>query len=49
MDISHGGKVEENLIFAGQIASRFKSDPFYKDGTYIPTIAKLITQIKTGS
>ncbi len=47
MDISHGGKVEKNLIFAGQIASRFATDPFYKDGK-TPTISELIEQIKIG-
>ncbi|MHA1550020.1 MAG: nitronate monooxygenase, partial [Alphaproteobacteria bacterium] len=49
MDISHDGDPKNNLMFAGQIASRFKTDPFYQDGKYIPTIAELITQIKTGA
>ncbi|MBN1783497.1 MAG: nitronate monooxygenase [Alphaproteobacteria bacterium] len=49
MDISHGGKVQDNLIFAGQIASRFGTDPFYEGGKKIPTIAELVAKIKTGA
>ncbi len=46
--ISHTDDVEGNLLFAGQIVHRFKTDPFYKNGTFIPTVKELIEQIKTG-
>ncbi|MBN2675745.1 MAG: nitronate monooxygenase [Alphaproteobacteria bacterium] len=49
MDISHGGDPTQNLMFAGQIASRFKTDPFYQGGKFVPTIAELIARIKTGA
>ena len=47
-NISHTNCVEGNLLFSGQIVHRFKTDPFYKNGTYIPTIKELVEQIKTG-
>ena len=47
-NISHTDDVEGNLLFAGQIVHRFKTDPFYKNGTFIPTVKELIEQIKTG-
>ena len=46
--ISHTDDVEGNLLFAGQIVHRFKTDPFYKNGTFIPTVKELVEQIKTG-
>lgn len=46
--ISHSNDVEGNLLFSGQIVYRFKTDPFYKDGTFIPTVKELVEQIKTG-
>ncbi|MGN0929021.1 MAG: NAD(P)H-dependent flavin oxidoreductase [Alphaproteobacteria bacterium] len=47
-NISHTDDVEGNLLFAGQIVHRFKTDPFYKNGTFIPTVKELVEQIKTG-
>lgn len=49
MDVSHGGNPDNNLVFAGQIVSRFKTDPFYQKGIFTPTIAQLIDRIKTGA
>ncbi|MGQ0661586.1 NAD(P)H-dependent flavin oxidoreductase, partial [Sphingosinicella sp.] len=36
-DIAHGGPTEENLMFAGHSAFRFKKDPFYSNG-FVPTV-----------
>ncbi len=47
-NISHTNDAENNLLFSGQIVYRFKEDPFYKNGTFIPTIKELFEQIKTG-
>ena len=46
-EISHGGTVDEQLMFAGHAAYRFANDPFYADG-FIPTVEQLVEQIKTG-
>ena len=45
--ISHGGMVEEQLMFAGHNAYKFKDDPFYANG-FIPTVRELVERIKTG-
>lgn len=45
--ISHGGSIDENLMFAGHQAFRFGSDPFYENGN-IPTVAELVERIQTG-
>ncbi len=47
-DLAHGGKIEDNLMFAGHMAFRFKNDPLYANG-HIPTIAELIEVIKSGN
>ena len=47
-DIAHGGPVEQNLMFAGHSAFRFKSDPFYSNG-FIPTVKQLVDRILTGA
>jgi nitronate monooxygenase len=47
-DIAHGGPVENNLMFAGHAAFRFKSDPFYSNG-FIPTVKQLVDRILTGA
>ena len=39
--------VERNLMFSGQIAYRFASDPFYSNG-FIPTVKQLVERILTG-
>lgn len=45
--ISHGGSVEEQLMFSGHNAYRFRLDPFYTDG-FIPTVKQLFERILTG-
>ena len=46
-DIAHGGPVENNLMFAGHSAFRFKNDPFYSNG-FVPTVKQLVDRILTG-
>ncbi|HEY8603146.1 NAD(P)H-dependent flavin oxidoreductase [Tsuneonella suprasediminis] len=46
-DIAHGGPVEENLMFAGHAAYRFKQDPFYSNN-FTPTVKQLVDRILTG-
>ena len=46
-EISHGGEVNDQLMFAGHAAYRFAEDPFYADG-FIPTVEQLVDRIKTG-
>lgn len=46
-EISHGGNVDDQLMFAGHQAYRFAQDPFYADG-FIPTVKQLIDQLQTG-
>jgi hypothetical protein len=46
-DIAHGGPTEENLMFAGHSAFRFKKDPFYSNG-FVPTVQQLVERIQTG-
>ncbi|MDQ3077695.1 MAG: nitronate monooxygenase [Pseudomonadota bacterium] len=47
-DIAHGGPVDENLMFAGHSAFRFKTDPFYSNG-FVPTVGQLVDRILTGA
>jgi hypothetical protein len=46
-DISHGGDVDRQLMFAGHNAYRFADDPFYSNG-FIPTVRQLVERIRTG-
>ena len=46
-DIAHGGDTEQNLMFAGHAAYRFKQDPFYSNN-YTPTVKELVDRILTG-
>jgi len=46
-DISHGGNVDQQLMFAGHNAYRFGEDPFYANG-FIPTVRQLVERIRTG-
>jgi len=46
-DIAHGEPVEENLMFAGHSAFRFRTDPFYANG-FVPTVRQLVDRILTG-
>jgi NAD(P)H-dependent flavin oxidoreductase YrpB (nitropropane dioxygenase family) len=46
-DIAHGGSTEQNLMFAGHSAFRFRKDPFYSNG-FVPTVKQLVERIQTG-
>jgi len=46
-DIAHGGPVDQNLMFAGHAAFRFKQDPFYSNN-FTPTVKQLVDRILTG-
>ncbi|MDE1901145.1 MAG: nitronate monooxygenase [Alphaproteobacteria bacterium] len=46
-NISHGGDVDNSLMFSGHNAYRFAQDPFYADG-FIPTVKQLVERIATG-
>jgi nitronate monooxygenase len=45
--ISHGGRVEEQLMFAGHNAFKFRDDPFYANG-FVPTVRELVERLRTG-
>ncbi len=45
--ISHGGEVDQNLMFAGHNAFKFSSDPFYSNG-FIPTVKQLVDRLLSG-
>jgi nitronate monooxygenase len=45
--IAHDGSVDNQLMFAGHNAFRFKDDPFYANG-FIPTVRELVERLKTG-
>jgi len=47
-DIAHGEPIEQNLMFAGHAAYRFKTDPFYSNG-FVPTVKQLVDRILTGA
>ncbi len=42
--ISHGGQVEDQLMFAGHNAFKFKDDPFYANG-FVPTVRELVERL----
>ena len=46
-DIAHGGDIEQNLMFAGHAAYRFKQDPFYSNN-FTPSVKQLFDRILTG-
>jgi nitronate monooxygenase len=46
-NIAHGDAVENNLMFAGHAAFRFKQDPFYSNN-FTPTVRQLVDRILTG-
>lgn len=46
-DIAHDGDVQQNLMFAGHAAYRFKQDPFYSNN-FTPTVKQLVDRILTG-
>ncbi|MEY4161169.1 MAG: hypothetical protein RLZZ136_1790 [Pseudomonadota bacterium] len=45
--IAHGQPIDENLMFAGHVAYRFKQDPFYSNN-FTPTVKQLVDRILTG-
>jgi NAD(P)H-dependent flavin oxidoreductase YrpB (nitropropane dioxygenase family) len=46
-DISHGGPLDKNLMFAGHAAYRFQQDPFYSNN-FTPSVKQLVERILTG-
>ena len=46
-DIAHGGDIDQNLMFAGHAAYRFKQDPFYSNN-FTPSVKQLVDRILTG-
>jgi len=46
-DIAHTDEVENQLMFAGHNAFRFRDDPFYSNG-FVPTVRQLVERIQTG-
>ncbi|MBL4800928.1 MAG: nitronate monooxygenase [Emcibacter sp.] len=47
MDISHGGPLENNLMFAGHAAFNLGQDPFFSNG-FVPTVKELVDRILIG-
>jgi nitronate monooxygenase len=45
--IAHGEPLDENLMFAGHAAYRFKQDPFYSNN-FTPTVKQLVDRILAG-
>jgi len=45
--ISHSEHTEDQLMFAGHNAYRFRDDPFYANG-FIPTVRQLVERVQTG-
>jgi len=45
--ISHGGSIDNNLMFSGASVFKFGQDPFYSNG-FIPTVKQLIDRILEG-
>lgn len=46
--ISHSGDCENQLMFAGHNAFRFRTDPFYANG-FIPSVRELVARLCTGA
>jgi len=46
-DIAHSGDIDNELMFAGHNAFKFRDDPFYSNG-FIPTVRQLVARIVTG-
>ena len=46
-NIAHGKDPENELMFAGHNAWKFKQDPFYSNG-FIPSVKELVNRITTG-
>jgi hypothetical protein len=46
-DIVRGGSIDNNLMFSGHNAYKFKQDPFYSNG-FVPSVKQLVDRIMTG-
>ncbi|NBC36092.1 nitronate monooxygenase [Novosphingobium sp. FSY-8] len=46
-NIAHGEDIDQNLMFAGHAAYRFKQDPFYSNN-FTPTVKQLVDRILAG-
>ncbi|MBI2255174.1 MAG: nitronate monooxygenase [Proteobacteria bacterium] len=46
-EISHSDRFEDQLMFAGHNAYRFRDDPFYANG-FVPTVKQLVERLVTG-
>jgi len=46
-EISHSDRIDDQLMFAGHNAYRFRDDPFYANG-FIPTVRQLVERLVTG-
>lgn len=46
-DVVHGAPVDNQLMFSGHNAYRFRNDPFYANG-FVPTVGQLVERIMTG-
>ena len=44
----HTSDIENNLMFSGALGYRLKQDPWYKGGTFTPTIKELVERMQTG-
>jgi NAD(P)H-dependent flavin oxidoreductase YrpB (nitropropane dioxygenase family) len=47
-EISHSDKIDDQLMFAGHNAYRFRDDPFYANG-FVPTVKQLVERLLTGN
>ncbi len=47
-EVAHDNDVDNQLMFAGHNAWRFKEDPFYSNG-FIPSVRQLVNRIVSGS
>lgn len=49
MDVAHGrgASLDDQLVFAGHNAYKFRQDPFYANG-FVPTVKELVQRILTG-
>jgi NAD(P)H-dependent flavin oxidoreductase YrpB (nitropropane dioxygenase family) len=46
-EISHSDRIDDQLMFAGHNAYRFRDDPFYSNG-FVPTVKQLVERLVTG-
>ena len=46
-EISHSDRIDDQLMFAGHNAYRFRDDPFYANG-FVPTVKQLVERLVTG-